>query len=233
MLHIAWGVPYDAIYGVGEIIMFLNRKEQYKNLESLRQSKVLTYITGDRPGLGTQIHPEVLDYITDHLDKMTNRRKIPKITLYLYTSGGLTIAAWSIVNLLKQFCKAYEVIIPAKAHSAGTIITMGANNIIMTKQATLSPIDPSINGPLNPVINVPNGNTTTPVSVEAISGFINFIKQDLGVTKKNELNKVLPYLINKIHPLVIGESFRAKKQIKEIANKLLHNKIKNGKTQKK
>jgi hypothetical protein len=212
--------------------MHRQRLPLYERLEKLRNSKVLVYITGDRPGLGTQIHPEVLSFFTDHLDKIANKRRIPRISLFLYTGGGLTIAAWSIVNLLKQFCNEFEVIIPAKAHSAGTIIALGADKIIMTKQATLSPIDPSINGPLNPfpakpgIIN-PNEIQPVPVSVEAISGFINFIKHDFGIKKKIELNKMLLNLVDKIHPLVIGQSYRAKKQIQQIATTLLKDKIKN------
>jgi len=212
--------------------MHQHRLPLYQRLEELRNSKILVYVTGDRPGLGTQIHPEVLSFFTDHLDMITNKRRIPRISLFLYTSGGFTIAAWSIVNLLKQFCDKFEVIIPAKAYSAGTIIALGAEKIIMTKQATLSPIDPSINGPLNPVpanpgIMNPNENRPVPVSVEAISGFINFIKHDLGIKKKIELNKILLNLVDKIHPLVIGQSYRAKKQIQQIATNLLKDKIKN------
>ena len=212
--------------------MYRHRLPLYQRLEGVRNSKVLVYITGDRPGLGTQIHPEVLSFFSDHLDMITNKRRIPRISLFLYTSGGFTIAALSIVNLLKQFCNEFEVIIPAKAHSAGTIIALGAEKIIMTKQATLSPIDPSINGPLNPFpektgIMNPNENQPVPVSVEAISGFINFIKHDLGINKQSEQNKMLLNLVDKIHPLVIGQSYRAKKQIQQIATNLLKDKIKN------
>jgi hypothetical protein len=212
--------------------MFTNRLALYQKLEEMRSSKLLVYVTGDRPGLGTQIHHEVLDYITDHLDKITNRKRIPKITLFLYTSGGMTIAAWSIVNLIKQFCKEYEVIVPSKAHSAGTIIAIGAQKIIMTKQATLSPIDPSFNGPLNPTINMQNVTSTVPVSVEAISGFFNLVRQDLGIKRKSDLSCIFSNLVEKVHPLVLGESYRAKKQIKQLAMKLLNTNCKNEKSKK-
>ena len=217
--------------------MYPDRRSLYKKLEELRCSKVLVYITGDRPGLGTQIHSEVLSFFTDHLDVITERRRIPKISLFLYTSGGFTMAAWGIVNLLRQFCDNYEVIVPSKAHSAGTIIALGADKIIMTKQATLSPIDPSINSPLNPVTPSPGfigqgGTLTVPVSVEAISGFISFIKQYSAITQKGEFSKILLDLADKVHPLVIGQSYRAKKQIHQIATKLLEDKIRNKKQRK-
>ena len=56
------------------------------------------------------------------------------------------------MNLIRQFTKNLEVIVPAKAHSAGTLICLGADTIMMTRQATLGPTDPSLTGPLNPEI---------------------------------------------------------------------------------
>ena len=67
-----------------------------------------------------------------------------------------------------MYCDDLTVIVPHKAHSSGTVISLGANRIVMTKQATLSPIDPSLNNPLNPIIPNHPGKATTPVSVEAV-----------------------------------------------------------------
>lgn len=201
--------------------MFEDRKELIKKLGEERNGKVLLYITGDRPGLSTQIHPEVLDSFVDHLDKMTGKGSIPKIILYLYTRGGQTIAAWSLINLLKQFCNELEVIVPYKAHSAGTIICLGADRIIMTKQAQLSPIDPSFNGPLNPSIPGQPPQNTLPVSVEAINGFINLARKDLKIKNKKNLTSILEILASKVHPLVLGETYRVRNQIKMLATRLL------------
>ncbi len=125
--------------------MYNDRIKFYESIENKRNSKLLVYVTGDRPGFETQIHPEVLDYFIDHLDRIG---KPKKISLFLYTRGGNTLGAWSLVNLIRQFCNELEVIIPSKSHSAGTLISLGANTIVMTKQATLGPIDPSLNSPL-------------------------------------------------------------------------------------
>ena len=94
--------------------MYKNRRELYVQLESLRQSRVLVYVTGDRPQLETKIAAEVLDYLTHHLDAAG---KVNRLSLYLYTRGGDTLASWSIVNLIRQFCEELEVIVPAKALS--------------------------------------------------------------------------------------------------------------------
>jgi len=202
--------------------MYIDRKALYLELEQKRGSKVLVYITGDRPGLETQIHPEVYDFFVNHLDRIG---PTPKISLYLYTRGGVTLAAWSFVNLIKQFCDTFEVIIPSKAHSAGTLICLGANSIVMTKQATLGPIDPSVNTPLNP--QVPGGapDARVPVSVEAIKGFLELAQGELKIEGPENLTSVLTTLSEKIHPLVLGQVYRARSQIKMLARRLITGQI--------
>jgi len=206
--------------------MFKDRIDNYKLLEARRDSKLLVYVTGDRPGLETQIHQEILDYFIYHLDIMNDCKKI---SLFLYTRGGNTLAAWSLVNLIRQFCDHFEVIIPLKAHSAGTLISIGADSILMTKQATLGPIDPSLNTPLNPQIPGLPPTTTIPVSVEAINGFIALAREELNIRGKNEFTSILNKLTDRIHPLVLGEVYRARDQIKMLASKLLSKQIKDKK----
>jgi translation initiation factor IF-3 len=81
--------------------MYKDRIENYKWLEENRKSKLLVYFTGDRQNMETQIAPDVLEYFSEHLDKIN---KVDKISLLLYTRGGDTMAAYSLVNLIRQFC---------------------------------------------------------------------------------------------------------------------------------
>jgi ClpP class serine protease len=202
--------------------MYKHRIELYKQLEEMRSSKLIVYVTGDRRGLETHIADDVLGLFVDHLDKIG---AVPKISLYLYTSGGMTLAAWSIANLIRQFCDQFEVLVPSKSHSAGTLICLGANTIVMTKQATLGPIDPSVNTPLNP--GVPGGppNVRIPVSVEAINGFIELAKE-IGVESSSDRAAILSTLASHIHPLVLGQVYRTRGQIQMLARSLLSAHIK-------
>jgi hypothetical protein len=138
----------------------------------------------------------------------------------LYTRGGQTLAAWSIANLIHQYCDEFEVIIPSKAHSAGTLISLGANSIVMTKQATLGPIDPSVNTPLNPPIPGAPPNARVPVSVEAINGFIELAKS-VGVENSADLSSIMATLSSYVHPLVLGEVYRTRSQIRMLGSRLL------------
>jgi len=209
--------------------MLKDRLENYRKIENHRNSKLLVYITGDRPGFETQIHPEILDYFINHLD---NIKKQKKITLFLYTRGGNTLAAWSLTNLIRQFCDEFEVLIPSKAHSSGTLISLGANTIIMTKQATLGPIDPSLNSPLNPQNpQVPNNpQARLPVSVESIKGYFELAKKDLQIKDTQSIASILIGLSNQVHPLVLGDVYRSRTQIQMLARKLLLKQINNKKS---
>jgi hypothetical protein len=203
--------------------MFDQRKALYEQLEKTRGSHVMVYIVGDRPGMETQMHPEVIDFFVQHLDTLPDKGKL---TLYLYSRGGVTLAAWSIANLIRQFCKEFEVIVPAKAYSPATLLCLSANTIVMTKQATIGPIDPSVNTPLNPGIPGAPPSARVPVSVEAIRGFIELARHELSIVDNANLKDVLVRLTEYVHPLVLGEVFRTQSQIKMLARKLLSHQIK-------
>lgn len=96
----------------------------------------------------------------------------------------------------------------------------------MSKQATLGPIDPSLVHPLGP--QVPNGNQLArlPVSVEAVRGYMDAATKDLGIKDDNALSMILTDLSNKVHPLVLGEIFRSRAQIRFLAEKLLNGHVK-------
>lgn len=199
--------------------MRTDRLELYKQLEGLRQSKLLVYITSTRQGLETQIANDILPKVSEHLDKIGDT---DKISLYLYTNGGNTLTAWSLVNLIRSFCKNFEVIIPSNCFSSGTLICLGANTLVMTKQATLGPIDPSINGPLNPMIpGITDPNAKVPVSVEFVNAYIEMAKKDFGITDQRNMTDILLHLSEKIHPLTLGQVYKSKSQIQMLARKLM------------
>ena len=198
--------------------MYSERIALYAKIEKARESRLLAYVTGDRQGMETQIHPEVLDRIADHVDGfgLPNR-----ISLYLYSRGGNTLAGWSIVNLLRQFCDDLEVIVPAKAHSTATLIAMGADRVLMTKQATLGPIDPSVNGPLNPPAPGQPPNVRVPISVEDVTAYFELARNQLAADGQADLAPAFVKLTEQVHPIALGNVYRARQQIKMLATRLL------------
>ena len=198
--------------------MYSDRITLYQAIEEKRGSRVLAYVTGDRQGMETAIARDILNYLADHLDTFN----LPdKISLILYSRGGATLVAWTIVNTIKLFCEEFEVIIPSNAHSAATMICIGADRIIMTKQATLGPIDPSTNSPYNPQAPGAPAHSRLPVSVEHVAGFFDLARQELGETDSNTILPLLLKLSDHVHPVALGNVYRARSQIKMLAQKLL------------
>ena len=64
------------------------------------------------------------------------------LTLVLHTPGGVTNAAETIVAYLRSKFADIEVIVPTYAMSAGTMISLAANRLVMGRQSQLGPIDP-------------------------------------------------------------------------------------------
>jgi hypothetical protein len=197
--------------------MLADRQALYQAIEAERESRVIAYVTSDRQGREAQIAKDAVDKIGDLLDELDDPKKI---SLILYTQGGDTLAAWSLVNLLREFCSELEVIIPNKCFSAGTLICLGADKIVMAKQSCLGPIDPSVNGPLNPSMPAAPPQFRFPLSVEDVAGFMHLARDEGGVPDE-AIAQVFLKLASEVHPLALGAVKRARGQIQALAKKLL------------
>jgi hypothetical protein len=139
----------------------------------------------------------------------------------LFTLGGDTLAAFGLSRLLREFTSEVGVLIPEKCQSAGTLFSLGANQIFMTRAATLSPIDPSISGPLNPVIEMaPGQRQIVPISVESVAGYKALVSEDWKLNSENT-GAAFKILAEKINPLSLGDVYRSRQQIARLARVLL------------
>jgi ClpP class serine protease len=124
-----------------------DRLEVIKSIEEYRKSRVLVYFLGDRPNLFTVIADDSVSVINEHLRKMG---KMETLDVFLYTRGGIGMAPARIVSLIREYSKNLDILVPYRCLSGGTVMCCGANNIIMTAMAELSPVDASTSGPFNP-----------------------------------------------------------------------------------
>lgn len=200
----------------------VKRKELIKKIEDMRKSRLIVYLTGDRPSVGvrernllfTKVAVDVLTILNNHLKKIGETHKID---LFLYTTGGGLEAPWPIVNLIRSYCKHFSVLVPFKALSAGTLIALGADEIVMTRLALLSPVDPTRHLP--PPEIAPK--LPKEVSVEDVIGFINLAKEKVRITQQEGVEEILKLLVTDIQPLTLGSVNRIHAHIRDLATKLL------------
>lgn len=194
----------------------MKRKQLIKNLEKERKSRLITYITGERKPFRTQIAQDVVPLLSEQLDYIGKEKKI---SLFLYTHGGDMLAPVRIVKLIRNHCEKFEVIVPYRAHSAGTLIALGADNIVMSKLGELTPVDPSTGHPFNPSNPYKQGQKL-PISVEDLNSYFLLAKEQAGV-EKEQMSEVMRILAEKVHPLALGNAYRTYRMGKMIAERLL------------
>lgn len=155
-------------------------------------------------------------------DQLRALGKQPKIDVVLNTVGGAVEAPWPIVNLLREFCDELAVLVPHRAHSAGTLFCLGANEIVMTPLSILGPTDPSRTHHLLPTGK--NPDSTVEVSVQDMRHAMSFVKEAFGPKTKYDADamaRILIALFDKVHPLAIGAIEQSYALAKLIARRCL------------
>ncbi|MFA6160328.1 MAG: hypothetical protein WC678_04575 [Parcubacteria group bacterium] len=199
----------------------MERKDIIKKIEELRGSKVITYVTSDRQGpVNARVAMDIIPIISSQLRKIGKQEKID---LVLYSSGGDTMVPWRLVSMIREYCNHFSVIIPYKAHSAATMISLGADEIVMSDMSELSPIDPSTANVFNP-IDPQNPQNRIPISVEEVMSYFDLAKNKFGIKSDEELTKIFNKFVEStpsIHPLALGNVNRTHNLIKILAKRLL------------
>jgi hypothetical protein len=119
--------------------------------------------------------------------------------------------------MLREFCQELIALVPYKAHSAATMIALGADKIVMGRKAELSPIDPTL-------VKATVGESAAPpqeISVEDVSSYISFVRERANLNDQAALATVVSLLANQLTPLTLGSVNRQYSHIRLVAKKLL------------
>lgn len=196
------------------------RRQLIRDIETHRQSRVICCLTSDRPNAAGVIAKDFIPIFFNHLNGIPDAER-QKIDVFMLTTGGDTLAAFGLARLIREFAGDVGLLAPEKCQSAGTLFALGANEIVMGKAATLTPIDPSVNSPLGPVVQIGVGQPQlVPVSVESVAGYRSLLKEEWGLTGQG-LALAFKLLAEKINPLVLGDVYRSRQQIERLATELL------------
>jgi len=190
------------------------RKSLIKTIQKIRGSKLIVYFTGDRRFASAVIAEDAVRPLYEHLLSIG---KNSKIDLFLYSRGGDVSVPWRIVSMFREFCDEFSVLIPYKAHSAATLISLGADKIVMGKKAELGPIDPIL-------VKGVTGESAAPppeISVEDVNSYISFLKERVNITDQSALMQLVSILANYLTPLTLGSVNRQNSHIRLVARKLL------------
>jgi hypothetical protein len=180
------------------------------------QAGVLAYVTGDRENLETEVGADVLQRVPRHLEAIGRQ---DRLALVLYTLGGDTNTPWPFVNFLRAYCDELYVLVPFWAHSAGTLIALGADKIYMTRFGTLSPVDPSVTNEFNPH-DPASPADRVPIAVEDVLAFFQLASEQ-SQKDADIAGDAFRQLAESVHPLALGNVKRNIEQIWQLSKKLI------------
>ncbi len=140
------------------------------------------------------------------------------MALLVYSRGGDTNVPWAIVSFLREISDRLTVLVPFAAHSSGTLLALGADEIHMSRFATLSPIDPTVTNAFNPT-DPTNPGLRIPIAVEDVLAYIELADEQMH--DHDGTDAAFHRLAESVHPLALGNVKRSINQIRQLATKLI------------
>lgn len=176
-------------------VLFAKTQTVLDRLSKLLGGPVISYWNNPRGSICSNdvvAFSEILEQLGTH----------ETIYLFLKSSGGSGQVSLRIVNLLRQHCQKLVALVPLECASAATMITLGANQILMGPTAYLTAVDTSLNHALSPI---DRDNDRVSVSLDELNRVIRRWRAEASEPSENPYKSLYSY----VHPLVIGAVDRA------------------------
>ncbi len=163
----------------------ITMKEMVENIEELFDADIINYISNPNPF--TQIDYSDSLALDELLNTLTPRKKgktkkFNRVILILHSPGGVLEAAIKITRIIQSYADNFDVIVPLSAKSAASLIALSGDKLYMTNLSELGPIDPIVQSPTNPSIQVP---------AKAIRDFIDSYGKENNSTDQTPGNQIL------------------------------------------
>jgi ATP-dependent protease ClpP protease subunit len=206
------------------MVNYESRKKLIEELQRKRDSVIITYFAlTDRPNVPPLLIEDGAIMPLHTLLEQVGHKKA--IDFFICTRGGSMMSAYSIVKMFREYSDKFSVLIPFRAHSAGTQIALGADEIVMSKIGQLSPVDPSTANFFNPLL-VPQGNPADlrnrkSISVEDVQSYLNLAKDRVGLVSESDQLEVFKELTRCYEPLALGNVARVYTETRVIAKEML------------
>lgn len=183
------------------------RQEQIRAIEGYTGRRLICYVSGPSALVSREDVPPLYDLLQDV-------REGEDLDLLLHTMGGDVDAAERIVLLLYKTIgdgAQLRVIVPDSAKSAGTLIAVAGDTIVMGPPSELGPIDPQV------IVSTTDGQRLSRPAQSYLDGLTYIIEQ----TKDMELPTAYVPLLGKLDPALIDVCRKALTRSQKFAERFL------------
>lgn len=176
-------------------VLFAKTQDVIDKISNVLGAPVITYWNNPR---GSVCQSDVLS-LYEVLERLGYH---DTIYLFIKSDGGSGQVSLRLVSLLRQHCRNLVALVTLECASAATMITLGANKILMGPTAYLTAVDTSLNHALSPI---DRDNDRVGVSLDELNRVIRLWEAQDSDRRDNPYQHLFEY----VHPLVIGAVDRA------------------------
>jgi len=159
--------------------------------------------------------------ILKEMDKISSEKEDTAIDLLLNSYGGDIYSAYKIISIARSHCSDLTAVVPLYAKSAATLMTLGANRIVMGAQSELGPLDLPTEHPIAEGRMMSALDAVRPI--EYLAGTASnlgfrlglLIRREIGLSRKDSIQIALEFasryiepIISKLDPLIVNECYR-------------------------
>jgi hypothetical protein len=142
--------------------------------------------------------------------------RVDELDLVLSTAGGSVSTTRQIALLLREFTGRLSVLVPYRARSAGTLLCLSADELVLGPLAELGPIDSNMGSEAAPAPDTPGV-----ISAEDIRAFRAMAEDWFLIERPEDRLQVLALLATRIFPTSLSSFYRFDKLVREVAAELL------------
>lgn len=187
------------------------RKDLYAKIAEIRKRPLISYVTSSRGNANASIASDVISHFLKQMSEIPD--DIDNVDLLIISHGGDPTVSYRIVNLLRERFKKFGVLLPYTAYSAATLISLGADEIVMHPFANLGPVDPQLTHK--------SQDKEIQFGSEDLRNFLEFIRDDVGVSDQAQLQKSFELVCNEVGAIPIGIAKRSSQLALSMGEKLL------------
>ena len=210
----------------------LNLFKSTKNLENIKPyltkhiDKIITKNKFDNDLILFIYAPNepINEYTADSIYRATPIDRKKNILMIINSPGGSIEPAYLISKCCKEYAEKFEVVIPRKAKSAATLISLGADEIHMGIMSELGPIDPQMG--LLPALGLTNAveylASLCKKFPEAGDMIAKYLSAKLDLTVLGYFNRVTESAAQYAERLLFGKELPSNYTHKDVARQFVY-----------
>jgi hypothetical protein len=161
------------------------------------------------------------DALPQLYDKLQTLGRKSQIDLLLMTRGGVTEVCWRALNLLREYCDHLAVIVGTRVLGAGTLLALGADEIVMGPLSEMGSMEQARKHPLMPRDDAGQPLPVTLGELRALGLQGGKHKGESGASGAGPQSLTFDSLYQYVHPLVIGNLLQAEALSRDVTRKAL------------